>query len=120
MNKYLNSINLVNILALVALTILSSCFEDVVEVELPVSKPRVVIDAAIDWVKGTDGKEQTVYLSYTTPYFDQKESPIIGAEVNVRQGDKTYSFTEEAPGIYQCQDFEPKLGASYQLKLKTD
>ncbi len=128
-NKYLNSIsqskcwifaqkNLVNVLALVALTVLSSCFEDVVEVDLPASEPRVVVDAAIDWVKGTEGKEQVVYLNYTTPYFEQTESPIAGAEVAIRKGDKTFLFAEDTPGVYRCQNFEPELGASYQLKVK--
>ena len=49
--------------------LVSGC-TDVIEIEVPQEPPRLVIEASIDWKKGTSGRFQTVNLSLSTPYFD--------------------------------------------------
>ena len=62
------------------------CFscEEVVDVDVPNADPRLVIEANIDWEKGTAGNVQTILLSKTTAYFsDNTNVPVIGAIVSV-------------------------------------
>ena len=54
--------------------IVSFCFfllscTKVVEVDVETAEPKLVIEASIDWVKGTKGNEQKIKFSTTTGYF---------------------------------------------------
>ena len=62
--------------------VLYSC-TDVIEVDVPVAAPRLVIEASIDWEKGTLGNEQTISLSLSTPYFDDSNTAVTGASIIV-------------------------------------
>ena len=44
-------------------TVYLSC-EDVIDLDVPTAKPRLVIDAALDWQKGSSGNNQSITLSY--------------------------------------------------------
>ncbi len=59
-----------------------SC-EDVIELDLPTSEPKLVIDASINWFKGTSGNEQEIKLTLSAPYFDSEILPANGAHVSV-------------------------------------
>ncbi|MBL7712163.1 MAG: hypothetical protein JNL13_06860, partial [Chitinophagaceae bacterium] len=48
--------------------LLLSCTK-VVVVDLKTAEPKLVVDASIDWVKGTPGHEQQIKLSTTTGYY---------------------------------------------------
>ena len=54
----------------------TSC-EDAIEVNAPTENPRLVIDASINWFKGTIGNEQEIKLSLTTPYFENSVPTAI-------------------------------------------
>ncbi|MGB8706147.1 MAG: DUF4249 family protein, partial [Gillisia sp.] len=87
------------LLILVALSF-CSC-EDVVQVDLTQSPPRLVVEASIKWQKGTSGKDQFIKLSLTAPFFQDTIPPATGAKVKVYNDDgEEYFFTEVDPGIY--------------------
>lgn len=93
---------------------------DVIDVEVPVAEPRLVIEASLDWEKGTLGNEQTIYLSLSTPYFDEDRiNPVIGASVKVinNVSGSMFLFTDEGDGEYTTNDFEPVVDQEYTLKV---
>lgn len=94
-----------------------SC-EDVVDIDLQESNPRLVVEASIIWEKGTSGNYQVIYLSETTPYFESGISPATDAmiEVSSSTGD-IFKFTEENPGVYVNNNFLPELNKEYQLNI---
>ena len=48
-----------------------SC-NDVIDVDVPTATPRLVIEASLDWEKGTVGNEQTIKLSNIIDIFNDK------------------------------------------------
>ena len=69
---------------LVALSLFMASCTDVIDLEVPEAPPRLVIEASIDWIKGTEGNEQVVKLSTSTAFFDNlQETPVQGAIVKV-------------------------------------
>ena len=57
--------------------------EDVIDVDLNKSEPKLVIDASIKWEKGTTGNEQTIRLTTTGDYFNNTVHVANGAVVTV-------------------------------------
>ncbi len=101
---------------------LFSC-EDVIEVNVPESPPKLVIEASIEWEKGTIGNEQEIKLSLSTPYFsEQQVIPATGAQVLVRKfiDNTIFNFTESSPGIYTTDSFFPELNEVYELEIVYD
>ena len=101
---------------------MSSC-EEVIDVDLNTAAPRLVIDAALKWQKGTDGATQKIKLSTTTGYFDQVIPKVSGATVFVSNTEGTvFNFFETVPnsGEYICTDFVPVLNATYTLTVVQD
>ncbi|RAV28738.1 DUF4249 family protein [Sinomicrobium soli] len=98
--------------------VLASC-EDTVKVDLDTADPRLVIDAGIEWKKGTTGKEQTVRLTTTTDYYDRELPPVSGAMVSVAaETGEIFDFEEDpGTGIYRCTDFVPVIGTNYTLTV---
>jgi hypothetical protein len=91
---------------------------DVIDVEVPEAPPRLVIEASLDWQKGTPGNEQVIKLSMSTPYFDNLlETPVTGAYVKViNEADQSeVQFTDLNNGNYSTEDFTPIMGQSYTL-----
>ncbi len=95
---------------------LTGC-EDVVDVDLGTSEPRLVIDALIKWEKGTPGSDQVIRLSMTAPYFADDVPPVSGASVTVTGPAGVFTFVEEEAGKYVCHDFVPEIGAEYMLQV---
>ena len=107
-----------SIIAIVTI-IFTSC-TDVVDVEVPTAAPRLVIEASIDWEKGTLGNEQTIKLSESTPYFDSTTTSIvIGASVKItNDSDNTeFIFADQNNGEYTNTNFIPVLNQSYTLEV---
>jgi len=104
-----------------ALIFLTSC-EDVIDVNLDNAEPKLVIEASINWLKGTSGNEQTIKLSLTAPYFDETIPPANGAIVLVTdQNENTYTFIEDCTtGIYKNSNFIPIIYATYLLNITYD
>lgn len=104
---------------LVLMAILSTGCEKVIDVDLDSAPPRLVIDAAIKWTKGTPGNEQKIKLSTTAPYFSNIIPPVSGATVFVTDSNNTvFNFTETVgTGEYLCSDFTPVLNGNYLLTV---
>jgi Domain of unknown function (DUF4249) len=105
------------LLAFIIVT-LSGC-EEVVDIDLETGAPRLVVDASINWLKGTSGNEQMIKLTTTTGYYETEIPVVNGATVIVVNSAGTiYEFTE-APGTgqYVCQYFLPQVGESYTLTV---
>jgi hypothetical protein len=94
--------------------------EDVIEVDLETSKPKLVIDASLGWVKGTLGNAQEIRLSLTAPFFDTNIPPATGATVTVMdENNNVFNFTEkENTGKYRSDTFKPLLNSKYSLKIE--
>ena len=103
-------------LLIIVLPLFTAC-EKVIELDLDTQEKELVIDAHIDWEKGTTGQEQTIQLSYTQPYYSQ-EAPegASGATVLVadNQGN-IFPFVEHIAGTYKNLSFTPTLGRRYAL-----
>lgn len=107
-------------MCLSALLIFSACTERV-DVSLPNGGNRLVVEASINWEKGTDGKEQLIKLSESTEFFSpQKSVPVKGAVVRVKKNDdgSIFNFADQANGEYKAIDFAPEIGKTYTLEIE--
>ena len=107
-----------NCLYIVILLITFSC-EDVIDVDLNDAPPKLVIDASINWVKGTEGNEQTIKLSLTAPYFETNVPAATGAEVTISNSNNiVFSFLEVGnTGVYNNSTFIPVINETYTLTI---
>jgi len=106
-----------NLLLAVSGLIFMQC-EKVIHVDLETLAPRLVVDASIDWEKGTAGNTQTIRLTTTTGYYDNEVPAVSGADVVVTAGSKTFTFAEvPGTGRYVCTNFEPVTGETYALSI---
>ncbi|MDH5474935.1 MAG: DUF4249 domain-containing protein [Cyclobacteriaceae bacterium] len=84
--------------------------DDIIEVELPVGAPVLVVDA---WLNDKP-EDQFILLTTTIPYFDNVLQPQVpGAVITVKDSDgNTYDFTEQSDGKYRWSPsvLQPKLG----------
>jgi hypothetical protein len=113
MNTYFNYIVLIIILTFTSCT-------DVIEVDVPTEEPRLVIEASINWEKGTDGNSQTIKLSKSTPYFDSNGNvPVLGASVKITNDTdgSVFIFTDNSDGTYSTDSFVPLVNNSYTLEV---
>ncbi|WP_040254308.1 DUF4249 domain-containing protein [Psychroserpens mesophilus] len=106
------------ILFIIVLIFAYAC-EDVIDLELPTSEPKLVIDASIDWLKGTPGNEQQIKLSLTAPFFDLEVPPANGASVIITDSNaNSFEFIEnEDTGIYINNSFIPEINGEYTLTV---
>ncbi|WP_406684447.1 DUF4249 domain-containing protein [Seonamhaeicola sp. MEBiC1930] len=93
-----------------------SC-QEVIDVQLKTTSPRLVIDASLMWVKGTQGNEQEIKLSLTAPYFNTNIPPANGATVIITDtNNNTFNFVEDAnTGLYKNSSFIPNINGIYNL-----
>lgn len=113
MKQYLKIIFLGLMISVVSCT-------DVVEVDVPAAAPRLVIEASLDWEKGTLGNEQTIKLSESVPYFDELiNNEVTGASVKVTNDDDNteFVFVDQNDGTYTTDAFLPIIGQSYTLEV---
>ena len=105
------------VLMIIGLSLISC--EDVIDVDLNTAAPRLVIDASIDWVKGTSGNEQKIILSTTTGYYSPTFPTVSGANIRVTNSAGTvFTFIEsDQTGEYICTDFQPVIGDTYQMTI---
>lgn len=95
-----------------------SC-EEVVDVDLNSSEPKLVIDASIKWEKGTSGNEQTIRLTTTGDYFNNTVPVANGATITVTDSNNTvFNFIENGlTGNYKCSNFNPIINETYTLSV---
>lgn len=100
--------------------VLNSC-EEVVNVDVTTAPPRLAVEAAINWQKGSTGNAQKIKLTSTTGYFQTVIPPVSGAVVFVKNSSNTvFNFKEtKQTGIYTCSDFIPELNETYTLTIIT-
>ena len=107
------------ILFILTILCLTSC-EEVVKVDLDTASPRLVVDAAINWEKGTTGNQQTIKLSTSTGFYSNVIPSVSGATVFVTNSSNTvFNFTEVVPntGLYVCSNFVPVIDETYVLTV---
>lgn len=95
-----------------------SC-EEVIDVDLNTAAPRLVIDAAINWQKGTNGSIQKIILSTTTDFYNTEIPKVSGATVSIKNSKNLNYIFSEIPntGEYQCTNFIPIIGETYTLTV---
>jgi hypothetical protein len=116
--KNVNIYNKLGVL-LIIIGLLSSC-TDVIDVNVPNGGARLVVEASINWQKGTLGETQTIYLRESTAFFDNNpDVPVTGASVTVTKVNdgSIFVFADQNNGNYTATDFVPELNASYTLEI---
>lgn len=111
-----NKINLV--LVLLSTVFLNSC-TDVVDIPLDTDNPRLVIDASINWQKGTTGNNQVVKLTTTTDFYTNVIPVVSGATVFIKNSANVVFNFIETPntGLYVCGNFVPVIDQTYTLTV---
>nr|WP_294785086.1 DUF4249 domain-containing protein [uncultured Flavobacterium sp.] len=93
--------------------------EDVVDVDLDTAPPKLVIEAAINWQKGSTGKQQVIKLTTTTGYFDDLIPIVTGAVVYVKNSkNEKFNFVDlNKSGRYVCNNFKAEINEQYILTV---
>lgn len=93
--------------------------EDVVDVNLNEVEQKLVIDASINWYKGTVGNEQSIKLSLSAPFFDETIPPANDAIIQITDtNNNLFHFIEEDDsGIYRNNTFIPVIDEPYILTI---
>ncbi len=99
----------------------TSC-EEVIDLDLDTAAPRLVVDASINWIQGTDGSEQKIKLTMTGDYYGNTVPPVSGATVFITNSASTVFNFVETPdtGEYVCTNFVPSIGETYTLTVIND
>tara|TARA_R110002051_G_scaffold165130_3_gene235998 strand:+ start:57040 stop:57879 length:840 start_codon:yes stop_codon:yes gene_type:complete len=110
--------NPIKFITLLFLCSIVSC-SDVIDVDVQTDTLRLVVEASLDWEKGTTGNEQSIMLRTSTPFFETQSTDVIGAEVSVTNDStgEVYLFTDQNNGTYTTTTFNPELGANYTLEI---
>ncbi|MFN5168172.1 MAG: DUF4249 domain-containing protein [Cyclobacteriaceae bacterium] len=104
-------------LTLVCLVLLLVGCEKVIDLDLPASNPRLVVEGNILVGLDTLINVQTIKLSTTAPYIGNTlPTPVVNASVSVLEGSTTYTFTHTRNGIY-TSTFSAQVGKTYQLRV---
>jgi len=106
----------------IALLLFQSCTETV-DIDVPYEGDRLVIEASIDWERGSTGQTQSIKISTTSEYFaEQTERPVTGASVTITNDNNgtVFTFSDEGDGTYITDDFVPVLGQSYTLEVENN
>ena len=101
------------------MSLLTFSCEDVIDLEVPTSEPKLVIEASINWLKGSTGNEQEIKLTLSAPYFDTEVPPANGAQIIITNiNNDTFQFTEDGDtGIYKNNTFVPIINEVYNLSI---
>lgn len=105
---------------LISLSFLLTSCTDVVDIDVPDGGSRLVVEASINWEKGSTGENQTIKLSTSTPYFENTtNTSVIGASVIVTNNNDgtNFVFTDQNNGEYTTTTFVPVLNQSYTLSI---
>ncbi|WP_203296653.1 DUF4249 domain-containing protein [Luteirhabdus pelagi] len=92
--------------------------EDVIDVDLPESEPRLVIDAAIFRNVETEETILRVILSQTTPFFDEQIRFVNDAEVRITSSnDETFLLEAIGEGEYTNPNIVVESDVYYTLEV---
>ncbi|WP_417369768.1 DUF4249 domain-containing protein [Flavobacterium beibuense] len=111
----------IRLLSLLLLLVVCAC-EEVVNVDLNTGEAKLVIDAEILWIKGTEGNEQTIKISRMADYYNPTPPKVSGAQVYIEDSEgNVFMFNEGSePGTYECNNFIPQLNGSYTLTVTVE
>ena len=84
--------NIIKYISVIIVALFFQSCEEVIHVDLDTAPPRLVIDAAINWQKGTIGNEQKIILSTTTGFYSNVIPKVSGATVAVKDS-QNFNFT---------------------------
>ncbi|WP_405382172.1 DUF4249 family protein [Maribacter sp. LLG6340-A2] len=109
-------------LLLALFTVIFTGCTDVIDVDVQTDTLRLVVEASLDWEKGTTGNEQLITLRTSTPFFETESTNVTGAEVSVTNNatGEVFLFTDQNNGTYTTSTFEPQLEATYTLEILYD
>jgi hypothetical protein len=109
----------VTLLIVFLISIFFTSCEEVVDVDLETAPPKLVIEAAINWHKGTTGTQQTIKLTTTTGYFENVVPTVSGATIFiVNSTGQRFNFVEvPKTGRYVCTNFKPVIDEQYTLTV---
>lgn len=95
--------------------VFTSC-EEVIDVELDESSPRLVIEASLLWNVDTEENTQIIKLTTTAPYFQEEVPPAKGATVSViTETGREFNFKEVEDGIFRYENFSALFDVEHQL-----
>jgi hypothetical protein len=108
-------------LLILAITFLSSCTQ-VVDIPLETANPKLVVEANINWAKGTAGNVQKIKLTKTTNFYSNTVPNVSGAIVKVtNSANVVFNFTEiPNTGEYVCNNFIPVLNATFKMTISSE
>ncbi|WP_158848978.1 DUF4249 family protein [Algibacter sp. L1A34] len=108
-----------NFIYILLISLSFTACEDVIDLELNTAEPRLVIDASLNWFKGTEGKNQFIKLSLSAPFYDNEVPPANNAIVTVVDtNNNTFNFVEDGDtGIYRNNTFIPEIDGVYNLTI---
>lgn len=109
----------IHIILVFLVAILFNSCQDVVDIPLNTDKPRLVIDASINWEKGTSGADQKIKLTTTTNFYTNIIPTVSGATITVTNSSNTVFNFIEIPntGEYICNNFIPVVDEVFTLKI---
>ena len=107
------------LLLLLLTAFLNSSCEDVIAVDLNTAPPKLVVTAAINWKKGTTGRQQKITLTTTTDFYSKDIPRVSQAIVTIKNSNNVvFTFAESAiKGEYVCNNFIPILNEKYTLTI---
>lgn len=96
---------------------LISC-EEVVDVNLEESEPRLVIEAPLLWDVDEEENTQIIKLTTTAPFFDEEIPPAMGASVSIFAEDgREYIFEEIMDGVFRYENMPPRQDTEHELVI---
>ncbi|MFV5703789.1 DUF4249 domain-containing protein [Flavobacterium sp. XS2P12] len=106
------------LLVIITALFFHSC-EDVIPVDLNTAPPKLVIEASINWKKGTAGNQQKIKLTTTTDYYSTVIPKVSEATITIKNSSNIiFNFVESAnKGEYVCNNFIPVINESYTLTV---
>ncbi|MEL6305519.1 MAG: DUF4249 domain-containing protein, partial [Bacteroidota bacterium] len=108
-------------LAVFVLVALVIACEDVIQVDLPTSEPKLVIDALIGYNQN-NGEPITVgqiELTLTTPFFEEDNPPAENAIVSITDEEtgEIFQLFENEPGIFRTGFPDLQFDREYTLEI---
>ena len=94
-------------LIIIVLSIVTYSCEEPIDLDLNTSEPQLVIDASINWIKGSSGNIQEIKLSLTAPYYDLNTPPANNATVIIyNTNNEIYNFIDFKRNYYAKSSFQ--------------
>ncbi|MDR9457934.1 MAG: DUF4249 domain-containing protein [Salegentibacter sp.] len=95
----------------------TSC-EDVVDIPLEESEPRLVVEASILSYKDSESNIQQIRLTETAPFYDEEIPTVENASVKIiSEAGLEYDFIHTSEGYYINENLNPILGETYELEI---